>query len=77
MVLKGILDPEDVREAVRFGADGVLLGRAFVYALAAAGEQGVAHVLDLIASEMRVAMTLTGARAVGEISRESLVRAGD
>lgn len=132
MVLKGILDPEDAREAVRFGADGivvsnhggrqldgalssaralpaiadavqddltiladsgvrsgldvvrllalgadgVLLGRPFVYALAAAGEQGVAHVLDLIASEMRVAMTLTGARAVGEISRESLVRAG-
>ncbi|MFT6599457.1 MAG: L-lactate dehydrogenase (cytochrome) [Alloalcanivorax sp.] len=132
MVLKGILDPEDAREAVRFGADGivvsnhggrqldgvlssaralpaiadavqgdltiladsgvrsgldvvrllalgadgVLLGRAFVYALAAAGEQGVAHVLDLIASEMKVAMTLTGARAVGEISRESLVRAG-
>ena len=41
----------------------------------AAGEQGVAHLLDLIASEMKVAMTLTGARAVGEISRESLVRA--
>lgn len=133
MVLKGILDPEDAREAVRFGADGivvsnhggrqldgvlssaralpaiadavqgdltiladsgvrsgldvvrllalgadgVLLGRAFVYALAAAGEQGVAHLLDLVASEMKVAMTLTGARAVGEISRESLVRAGD
>ena len=131
MVLKGILDPEDAREAVRFGADGivvsnhggrqldgvlssaralpaiadavqgdltiladsgvrsgldvvrmlalgangVLLGRPFVYALAAAGEQGVAHLLDLIASEMKVAMTLTGARAVGEISRESLVRA--
>ena len=130
MVLKGILDPEDAREAVRFGADGivvsnhggrqldgvlssaralpaiadavqgdltiladsgvrsgldvvrllalgadgVLLGRPFVYALAAAGEQGVAHLLDLIASEMKVAMTLTGARAVGEISRESLVR---
>ena len=131
MVLKGILDPEDAREAVRFGADGivvsnhggrqldgvlssaralpaiadavqgdltiladsgvrsgldvvrmlalgadgVLLGRPFVYTLAAAGEQGVAHLLDLIASEMKVAMTLTGARAVGEISRESLVRA--
>ncbi|MCC4310414.1 FMN-dependent L-lactate dehydrogenase LldD [Alcanivorax marinus] len=130
MVLKGILDPEDAREAVRFGADGivvsnhggrqldgvlssaralpaiadavrgdltiladsgvrsgldvvrllaqgangVLLGRAFVYALAAAGEQGVAHVLDLIASEMKVAMTLTGARVIGEISRESLAR---
>ncbi|MGB1762337.1 alpha-hydroxy-acid oxidizing protein [Alloalcanivorax xenomutans] len=53
---------------------GVLLGRPFVYALAAAGEQGVAHVPDLIASEMKVAMTLTGARAVGAISRESLVK---
>jgi len=40
-------------------------------------ERGVAHLLDLIASEMEVAMTLTGARAIGEISRESLVRAGE
>jgi isopentenyl diphosphate isomerase/L-lactate dehydrogenase-like FMN-dependent dehydrogenase len=53
---------------------GVLLGRPFVYALAAAGEQGVAHVPDLIASEMKVAMTLTGVRAIGAILRESLVK---
>lgn len=46
-------------------------------ALGADREQGVAHLLDLIASEMKVAMTLTGARAVGKISRESLVRARD
>jgi L-lactate dehydrogenase (cytochrome) len=72
----GVRSGLDVVRLLALGADGVLLGRAFVYALAAAGEQGVAHVLDLIASEMRVAMTLTGARAVGEISRESLVRAG-
>jgi len=36
----------------------------------------VAHLLDLIASEMKVVMTLTGARALGENSRESLVGAG-
>jgi len=42
----------------------VLLGRAFVYALAAAGEQGVAHVLDLIASEMKVAMMPRGAKVI-------------
>jgi len=42
-----------------------------------ASERGVAHLPDLIASEMEMAMTLTGARAVGEISRESLVRAGE
>jgi len=129
MVIKGILDPEDARDAVRFGADGivvsnhggrqldgvlstaralpaiasavkgeveilvdsgirsgldvvrmlalgadgVLLGRAFVYALAAYGEAGVANLLDLIAKEMRVAMTLTGARSIREISEDSLV----
>ena len=130
MVIKGILDPEDARDAVRFGADGiivsnhggrqldgvlssarampaiadavkgemtlladsgirsgldvvrmlaqgadgVLLGRAFVYALAAAGRAGVENLLDIIAKEMRVAMTLTGARAISDISRDSLVR---
>ncbi|WP_019222264.1 FMN-dependent L-lactate dehydrogenase LldD [Bartonella rattaustraliani] len=129
MILKGILDPEDAREAVKFGADGivvsnhggrqldgvlstaralpaiaeavkgdltiladsgvrsgldvvrmiaqgadaVMIGRAFVYALAAAGEKGVAHLLDLFAKEMRVAMTLTGVRTIKEITRESLV----
>ena len=54
------------------GADTVLLGRAFVYALAAQGEAGVANLLDLIAKEMRVAMTLTGARRIADIGRDSL-----
>ena len=131
MVIKGILDPDDARDAVRFGADGivvsnhggrqldgvlstaralpaiadavkgeltlladsgirtgldvvrmlalgadgVLLGRAFVYALAARGEAGVANLLDLIANEMRVAMTLTGAKTVADIRADALVDA--
>jgi len=130
MLIKGILDPDDARDAVKFGADGivvsnhggrqldgvpstaralpaiadavqgelkiladsgirsgldvvrmlalgadaVLLGRAFVYALAAQGEAGVANLLDLVAKEMRVAMTLTGARRIADIGRDSLVR---
>jgi len=129
MIIKGILDPEDAKDAVRFGADGiivsnhggrqldgvlsttralpaiadavkgditiladsgirtgldvvrmialgadsVLLGRAFVYALAAAGESGVINLLELIEKEMRVAMTLTGAKTIADISRDSLV----
>ncbi len=128
MIVKGILDPEDAREAVKFGADGiivsnhggrqldgalssaralpaiadavgsdltvladggirtgldvvrmlalgakgVLLGRAYAYALAAAGEAGVSHLLGLIDSEMRVAMALTGVRSVAEIGRDLL-----
>ncbi|MGJ3350494.1 FMN-dependent L-lactate dehydrogenase LldD [Morganella sp. Je.2.23] len=129
MIIKGILDPEDAKDAVRFGADGivvsnhggrqldgvlstaralpaiadavksditilsdsgirngldvvrmlalgadsVLLGRAFVYALAAQGQTGVENLLDLIDKEMRVAMTLTGAKTIRDITRDSLV----
>ena len=70
----GIRSGLDVVRMLALGADAVLLGRAFVYALAARGEAGVAHLLDLVASEMRVAMTLTGARRIADIGRESLVR---
>jgi L-lactate dehydrogenase (cytochrome) len=131
MVIKGILDPDDAKDAVRFGADGivvsnhggrqldgvlstaralpaiadavkgelkiladsgirsgldvvrmialgadaVLLGRAFVYALAAAGQAGVEHLLDLVEKELRVAMTLTGARSIAGITGDALVKA--
>jgi L-lactate dehydrogenase (cytochrome) len=54
------------------GARGVLLGRAWVFALAAGGQSGVSRLLDLIAQEMRVAMTLTGARRIPDIGRSSL-----
>ncbi|MFV8459842.1 FMN-dependent L-lactate dehydrogenase LldD [Vibrio campbellii] len=129
MVIKGILDEEDAKDAVRFGADGIvvsnhggrqldgvlssakalpsiadavkgdtkilvdsgirtgldvvrmmalgadctLLGRSFVYALAAQGQAGVENLLDLYDKEMRVAMTLTGAKTIKELTRESLV----
>ncbi|MCO8046453.1 FMN-dependent L-lactate dehydrogenase LldD [Acinetobacter bohemicus] len=130
MVIKGILDPEDAKDAVRFGADGIvvsnhggrqldgvlssvralpsiasavkgdikiladsgirngldvvrmlamgadicMLGRAFVYALGAAGGAGVSNLLDLIEKEMRVAMTLTGARTIADITSDCLVK---
>ncbi len=129
MVIKGILDEEDAKDAVRFGADGIvvsnhggrqldgvlssakalpsiadavkgdtkilvdsgirtgldvvrmmalgadctLLGRSFVYALAAQGQAGVENLLDLYDKEMRVAMTLTGAKTIKDLTRESLV----
>ncbi|MFA0507519.1 MULTISPECIES: FMN-dependent L-lactate dehydrogenase LldD [unclassified Vibrio] len=129
MVIKGILDEEDAKDAVRFGADGIvvsnhggrqldgvlssakalpaiadavkgdtkilvdsgirtgldvvrmmamgadctLLGRSFVYALAAQGQAGVENLLDLYDKEMRVAMTLTGAKTIKDLTHESLV----
>ena len=57
------------------GARGVLLGRAWVYALAAGGEAGVRQLLEIIAREMRVAMTLTGAARVNDLSRSNLATA--
>ena len=69
----GIRTGLDVVRMIALGADSVLLGRAFVYALAAAGEAGVGNLLDLFEREIRVAMTLTGARNIAEITRESLV----
>ena len=130
MVIKGILDPEDAKDAVRFGADGIvvsnhggrqldgvlsstralpsiadavkgeikiladsgirngldvvrmlalgadicMLGRAFIYALAAGGGAGVSNLLDLIDKEMRVAMTLTGAKTIADINSNCLVK---
>jgi len=58
------------------GADAALIGRAFVYALAAAGEAGVRRLLELFEAEMRVAMTLTGAATVADIDHDVLVRPG-
>jgi L-lactate dehydrogenase (cytochrome) len=54
------------------GANAVLLGRAWIYALAARGEAGVSHVLELIERELRVAMALTGVTRIADIDRTLL-----
>jgi L-lactate dehydrogenase (cytochrome) len=69
----GVRSGLDVVRMLALGADFVLLGRAWAYALAADGERGVGHMLKLIEAEMRVAMALTGCRSIAEISREILV----
>jgi L-lactate dehydrogenase (cytochrome) len=71
----GIRSGLDVVRMLALGAKGVLLGRAWVYALGAAGQKGVAHVLKLIEAEMRVAMALTGATHLAAIDRSILVEA--
>ncbi len=69
----GIRSGLDVVRMLALGAKGVLLGRAWVYALAGGGEAGVAHVLRLIEAEMRVAMALTGVTRIADIGRDALV----
>ena len=70
----GVRSGLDVVRMLALGADGVLLGRAWVYALAAAGEAGVAHLLALMEAEMRVAMALTSCTDIAAITPDALVR---
>ena len=68
----GIRSGLDVARMLALGADGVLIGRAWAYALAARGEAGVSHVLNLMAAEMKVGMALTGVTRVGQLDRKAL-----
>ena len=68
----GVRSGLDVVRMLALGAQGVLLGRAWAYALAAQGGAGVARLLDIFEAEMRVAMALTGVTKVSQIDRSVL-----
>ena len=73
----GVRSGLDVVRMLALGADFVLLGRAWAYALAARGGEGVSHALKLIDAEMRVAMALTGTTSIAEIDEQVLDRNGN
>jgi L-lactate dehydrogenase (cytochrome) len=68
----GVRSGQDVLKALALGARGCLIGRAYLYGLAAMGEAGVAKALSLIADELRISMSLTGVREIAEVSRDIL-----
>ena len=68
----GVRSGQDVLKALALGARGCLVGRAYLYGLAAMGEAGVAKALSLIADELRISMSLTGVREIAEVSRDIL-----
>jgi L-lactate dehydrogenase (cytochrome) len=73
----GVRSGLDAVRMLALGADFVLMGRPWAYALAARGEAGVAHILKLIDAEMRVAMALTACTSISEVNEQILERSGN
>ena len=69
----GIRRGSDVVKALALGARAVMIGRPYLWGLAAAGETGVRHVLELLKAELELAMALCGRPTIASIDR-SLVR---
>ena len=70
----GIRTGQDVLRALALGARSCLIGRAYIFGLAAGGEAGVAKAIGIIRNELDVSMALTGVRTVQDIGRHILVQ---
>lgn len=68
----GIRRGADIVAALALGARAVLAGRAHLYGLAAAGEPGVRHAIDILAEELRMAMALCGAATLSDLGPDLL-----
>jgi L-lactate dehydrogenase (cytochrome) len=65
----GIRRGSDIVKALALGADACSAGRAYLYALGAAGERGVDHVLAILHDGVIRTMALSGCRTIDEIDR--------
>lgn len=68
----GITTGEDIVAALALGADFTLIGRAYLYGLMAGGQEGVARVIELLAQEVRVVMTLMGVATTKDLTPDSV-----
>ncbi|MDQ6834669.1 MAG: alpha-hydroxy-acid oxidizing protein, partial [Actinomycetota bacterium] len=68
----GVRTGLDVVKMVALGARAVLMGRAWAWAVAARGEAGVRHMLEVIKADIDVAMGLTGSTALTTLDRSAL-----
>ena len=66
----GVRRGGDIVKALALGADAVMVGRPYLYALGAAGEAGVDHLISFLAEGMERTMALTGCNTVGDITAE-------
>jgi isopentenyl diphosphate isomerase/L-lactate dehydrogenase-like FMN-dependent dehydrogenase len=65
----GVRRGTDVLKALALGARGVLIGRAMVWGLAAAGEEGVRDVLELLRAEVELGLALLGCASPADVTR--------
>lgn len=72
----GIRSGQDVFKAYALGADFTLIGRSWVYALAAAGQRGITDLLRTFKAEIEISMALTGTTQSQEINRSVLKTKG-
>jgi len=68
----GVRSGVDVFKALALGAKGVMIGRPWVWALAAGGQKGVHDMIAIMRHELRVAMALSGVNRIDEIGRDAI-----
>lgn len=73
----GIRSGADVFKALALGASAVLVGRLQLYALAAAGALGVAHLLRLLGEELQACMAVAGCARIADIGPDRLLAMPD
>ena len=68
----GVRSGQDIAKALALGARGALIGKAFLYALSAAGEAGVTRAIEIMRNELRVTLALTGTVGLDSVGRHIL-----
>ncbi len=68
----GIRSGQDIAKALALGARGTLIGRSFLYGLAAAGQAGVTKAVDIMRHELQVTMALTGTSTISAVGPHML-----
>jgi L-lactate dehydrogenase (cytochrome) len=66
----GIRSGQDILKAIALGADGVLIGRSYVYGLSADGKNGVKKSLEILNKELDMTMALCGKRDINMVGRD-------
>jgi L-lactate dehydrogenase (cytochrome) len=68
----GVRSGQDIAKALALGARGALIGKAFLYALSAAGEAGVTKAIEIMRNELRVTLALTGTSTIDAVGPQIL-----